>query len=419
MKFDKQTWLTWLVVTATFGLRQGVDIAGQVPQVGNATTNRERMQATLTGEVLDYLPSWTISFFNACTIRRLIPAELLVDDLVIWPEEGTYGFDPHTQADLDKLVAFNHHIDRVAIGVGRGANHAFGHGGPGEFNAKVIEKAAQYRILEYETGAKARINYKPHFYHFFDMPVKSVSDVEDIVLPDPEDPRRWHGFRQDLAYLKARGEYTVGWVNGFFSGCHYFFCDYQDFLISLIDEPELVERLLAKLGDWNLKAARMMLEAGVDCIGFCDDLGSGDRLLFRPELYDRFFFPWHQALCELVHSYGACLHMHSHGNINKILDRIVATGIDMLNPLDPTEGMDLAAIKERYGKRLTLVGGMDKYIFDQDMDEIETCLLQTIQIGAQGGRFILMDSSGVPETMSREKFDAFLQISRRVRGQVG
>ncbi|UCC88086.1 MAG: hypothetical protein JSV81_01965, partial [Anaerolineales bacterium] len=182
-------------------------------------------------------------------------------------------------------------------------------------------------------------------------------------------------------------------------------------------EPELVDRLLSKLGDWNLKAARMMLEAGVDSIGFVDDLGSGSNLLFRPELYDRFFFPWHRALCELAHSYGAHVHMHSHGNINKILHRIVDTGIDTLNPLDPTEGMSLQAIKERFGDRLTLVGGMNKYIFDQDLDEVRALLHQSVQVGARGGRFILMDTGGIPENLSREKFDSFLEISRCARKQ--
>jgi uroporphyrinogen decarboxylase len=385
--------------------------------MGKAATNRERMLAILAGEILDYVPSWTMGFFDAATIRRLIPADLLVDDLTMWPEEGVYSFESHTPVELNKLIAFNRYIDRIAIGVGRGANHAFGHCGPGEFNAQVIERTAQYRIIQYETGAKARLNYRPHFYHFFDMPVKSVADVEQIVLPDPEDPQRWEGFQQDVAYLKAQGEYTIGYVNGFFSGCHYFFCDYQDLLASLITDPELVERLLAKLGDWNLIAARMMLEAGADCIGFVDDLGSGNNLLFRPELYDRFFFPWHRALCELAHSYGAPVHMHSHGNINKILERVVSTGIDMLNPLDPTEGMDLAAIKERYGQHLTLVGGMDGRIFDQNLEEIEARLQRSVQIGSQGGRFILMDASGIPENISSEKFAAFLEISRRVRRQ--
>lgn len=158
-----------------------------------------------------------------------------------------------------------------------------------------------------------------------------------------------------------------------------------------------------------------MLEAGVDCIAFVDDLGSENALLFRPELYDRFFFPWHAALCDLAHSFGAHVHMHSHGNINRILDRIVDTGIDMLNPLDPTEGMDLATIKEKYGRRVTLVGGMDKFIFEQNMDEIERRLQRALNIGSPNGRFILMDTGGIPETFSKQKFDQFLAVSRRLR----
>jgi hypothetical protein len=91
----------------------------------------------------------------------------------------------------------------------------------------------------------------------------------------------------------------------------------------------------------------------------------------------------------------------------------------MLNPLDQSEGMDLEAIKNRYGHRLTLVGGMDKFIFDQELAEIEGRLGRCVGIGKRGGRYILMDTGSLPDTISREKFDAFLAVSRRVRGQTG
>jgi uroporphyrinogen-III decarboxylase len=270
-------------------------------------------------------------------------------------------------------------------------------------------------VIEYETGAKARIQTEPHFYHPFDMPIGTLDDVEKLELPDPEDPDRWRGFEEEVTYLQTRGEYTVGYLNGFFSACHYFFCDYQDFMMNLILEPQLVSRLLQRLGEWNLKAAAKMLEAGVDCIGFADDLGSGDSLLFRPELYDRYFFPWHRALCELAHAHGAHVHMHSHGNISRILDMVVDTGIDMLNPLDATEGMDLAAIKERYGGRLTLAGGINRQVLELEPGELESYLRATLRVGAKGGRFILMDACGIPEDMPRERFDSLLDIMRRVR----
>ena len=121
------------------------------------------------------------------------------------------------------------------------------------------------------------------------------------------------------------------------------------------------------------------------------------------------------ALADLVHGYGSALHMHSHGNINLILDRIVGTGVDMLNPLDPTEGMDLALVRERY-PCLTLVGGMDKYIFDQEPEAIEAQLRRSVETCGRRGRFILMDTGGIPETVNQAQFQVFRAISRRVRG---
>jgi uroporphyrinogen decarboxylase len=372
------------------------------------------MQATLAGEVLDRVPSWTQAFTNESTVRRLMPADLLPEDLDQFPEAGGPQFEPHSAQELEKLLAFNRYIDKVATGVGRGTN-CFGHGGPGEFAGWVVERRGETRIVEYETGTKLRIQDQPHFVHRFDMPVKDVTDLESLELPNPQDPARWEGFRQDVAYLKASGAYTVGYLNGFFSGCHYYFCDYQEFLMSLVANHALVEAVTARLGDWNLKAAHMMLSAGVDCISLADDLGSNAGLLLSPATYVRFFFPWHRALCDLAHSYGADVHLHSHGNINGILDRIVNIGVDMLNPLDPTEGMDLAGIKQRYGGRLTLVGGLDKFFFDQDLPEMERRLGKCIEAGHLGGRYIVMDASGIPETLSQSKFDAFLRVSCRLR----
>ena len=380
-------------------------------------TNRERMRATLAGEVLDYIPTWVMGFFNAATTRRLVPAELLPSDLNYYPEHGTYGFSAHSPAELDRIIAYNRYVDQVAVGVGWGANFCFGHAGPGEFNSRVVERTADGCVIEYETGARERHNFAPQFTHPVSRPVLAIDDVERLGLPDPDDPARWQGFAADASYLKAKGEYTVGWVNGFFSGCHYFFLDYQDFLADLLLEPLLVERLLARLGDWNLRAARHMLEAGVDCVGFCDDLGSSGSMLISPALYRRYFLPWHAALAETVHSFGGALHMHSHGNINAILDQVVGAGVDMLNPLDATDGMDLADIQRRY-PHLTLVGGgIDKFLYDRSLDEIEAGLRRSIGRVGRRGRFLVMDPGGIPDNLDGARYQAIRRISRKVRGQ--
>ena len=58
----------------------------------------------------------------------------------------------------------------------------------------------------------------------------------------------------------------------------------------------------------------------------------------------------------LVHIY-----MHSHGNINKIIRCLYDIGIDILNPLDLHDGMNVVELIEKYGDMITFVGGINKF----------------------------------------------------------
>jgi len=53
--------------------------------------------------------------------------------------------------------------------------------------------------------------------------------------------------------------------------------------------------------------------------------------------------------------------MHSHGNINKILRCLYDIGIDILNSLDPHDGMNVVKLIEKYGDMITFVGGINKF----------------------------------------------------------
>ena len=53
--------------------------------------------------------------------------------------------------------------------------------------------------------------------------------------------------------------------------------------------------------------------------------------------------------------------MHSHGNINKILRCLYDIGIDILNSLDPHDGMNVVKLLEKYGDMITFVGGINKF----------------------------------------------------------
>jgi uroporphyrinogen-III decarboxylase len=378
--------------------------------------NRDIMKALLQNKKIRYVPQWLMAFFNIELVQKLVPAELQYDGYAEYPKAGEYGFLPMGSDRLSKEKMFNTYIDRCAFPVGWGANAAFGHSGPGEYNKKVIEKGKNHFTVKYETGAKWEIRTDPYFVRIFDLPVNDEDDLEDILLPDPGSENRYMGIREDILWAKENGEWTVGWINGFFSGVSYFLRKYDAFLMDLVDNPDFAKKLIQKNGEWALASAAKLCEYGVDCIGFCDDLGSECSLLISPDMYRDFIWPWHRKLCGLAHNYGVAVHMHSHGAISPILKDIASAGIDILNPLDPDEGLSISEVRRIVGDRMILCGGLSKHFFSMDRDEKAVVLKSAIEYGQKYGPYILMDSGGIPENVTSCEFDWFLSMSRDLRG---
>ena len=374
-------------------------------------TKREQVLAALRHEE-GTVPSWTMAFFNIETARRLLGEENVVTDFL--PEKD-YKLGPADDDNRQRNLRFSGKIDNCAIGIGKGANFAFGHGGCGEFMERLIFEDGNRFISEFETGVHKMVQRSPHFYHNDHYPMDTLEEIERITLPDPQDAGRYQGLEEDVRFYREQGYFTYANLNGIFSGIHYFLYPYDKVLMDMLLEPEELHRLIQKLGEYNLTVAEHLLRTGIDCITFCDDLGDGRSMLFSPELYREMFFPYHKELADLCHSYGAFLHMHSHGNILKVFDDLVKAGIDMLNPLDPYEVGSMASLKEAYGDKITLVGGLDKFFFDWDEDTMERFLRETIAVGRKGGGFLLMDSGGIPENISREKFEFYVEAIKRLR----
>ncbi len=378
-------------------------------------TNREWIKAILNNEPSVPTAQYWMSFFNADTARKISPEECHFNGMSLYEGGDNFDMCGMSHNDLDKLIKFNEYTDRAFTCLGKGAAIMFGHGGPGEFFCKRIESSENHIVVEYETGVKSKVQFKPHFYHTFGHPVKTISDLNKLMLPDAENFKRYAGLAENAEYLKSKGQYVVSSLNGFFSGIHYFLMDYQDTLMSLLTEPELIEAVVEKLGTWNLKAAENMINAGVDGLALCDDLGSKQNLLMSPQHYRRFFKPWHKRLCELAHSKGATVHLHSHGAIQELLDDLVDCEFDFVNPFDPEEGYDIEYILKTYSQKFVIVGGFPGSFWHWPAEKQFAFLEKNAEFGKKYHRFIFMDSSGVPDDLTADDYANIIRMSKKAR----
>ena len=83
--------------------------------------------------------------------------------------------------------------------------------------------------------------------------------------------------------------------------------------------------------------------------------------MMGPAMYDEFMVAYDSRLMELVHQHGCLVHVHCHGKISGILDRLLGMGVDMLDPVEPPPDGDITMLeaKKRAAGRLTLLGNIE------------------------------------------------------------
>jgi len=296
-------------------------------------------------------------------------------------------------------------------------NFAIGCGGGG-FRSRTVESGGHYRIVEWETGARWMMMRRPlsaFTRKYIGYPVMKEEDLDALELPDPEDPERYARIEEDVRYFAERGYFTTCGINGFFSGVWYFLCPFELWLKSLVSNRPFAERLITKIGEFNLKAAENCLETGVHSIGWVDDLGYNKGMFISPKVYEEIVYPWHRKAIELAHRHGAFVNMHSHGNINAIMPLLVEARLDVINPVGPSDNMDLKTLKKNYGDSITFQGGISKFIGEMDKEKLREHIMDRIAVGSPGGGYILSSEGGIPVTMSHENFRYYMECNRKYR----
>jgi len=79
--------------------------------------------------------------------------------------------------------------------------------------------------------------------------------------------------------------------------------------------------------------------------------------------------------------------------------------VDMLNPFDIYESMDLVAFLESGKSKMVPVGGCHKFFFEWDENRQNDYLDDLFKRANRAGRWMFMDTGGISETVSKNMYD--------------
>jgi uroporphyrinogen decarboxylase len=159
----------------------------------------------------------------------------------------------------------------------------------------------------------------------------------------------------------------------------------------------------------------MLASDGIDVLLVADDIADKNSLLISPTQYQEFVKPYNMELVKKAHDLGLKTAYHSDGNLWPLLDILIDSGYDGLNPLEPDAGMDLKKVKEYCGDRLCLIGNIDcqNLLPYGTTAQVEAAVRQAIDDAATGGGYILCDSNSLHPHVNPENCIAMFEAAKK------
>jgi uroporphyrinogen decarboxylase len=133
----------------------------------------------------------------------------------------------------------------------------------------------------------------------------------------------------------------------------------EELLVRMVTEPDFVRRAGNAYVNRSIAYIEAMLDAGCDAIMTTDDYSDNRGPVMGPTRFREFILPGLIRQSQAVHARGGYFIKHTDGNVWSILDMLVEAGIDGWHGIQPSIGMDLRLLKERYGDKLCFFGGVN------------------------------------------------------------
>ena len=186
--------------------------------------------------------------------------------------------------------------------------------------------------------------------------------------------------------------------------------NYVDFAISLFETPEEIDELAEKIFQKGLESVNRFLDAGIQTFLTASDIADNRGPFFNPEQMERFILPYLERWAMHVKQVGGLSIFHSDGNLNLYLDKIVDTGVNAIQSIDPVAKMDIKEVKYKIGNKICLCGNIDiGKLITGSPSEIHIDVKDLVTFMHDKSGFVLGASNAIQQEVPLENYLALVQ----------
>ena len=186
----------------------------------------------------------------------------------------------------------------------------------------------------------------------------------------------------------------------------------EDFLMLYYDDPGAFREIVGIGAETMMGETAVALEAGVEVVKtwwFYTSPSAG----WSPRIFEEMFLPHLVRHVEQVHRAGGIYVYYDDGKLMQFMDLYVSAGVDCVMTCcpPPMGDADPAILKERYGDKVCIMGGVDAVneIYLGDPASIREMVSDRLEIMKPGGGYILDGSNSLVWETPAENVKAFVE----------
>lgn len=232
---------------------------------------------------------------------------------------------------------------------------------------------------EYAMKGRAKMLVKP--------PLDDIGDAASYRVPDIS---RVSG-EMVRRFVEETDLYVMAQIGGPVSMLDEMF-GMEDYLVYCLTNPTEIRSIGEKVMEFEVAKARLFIDVGAEAILIADDIAFNSGCLLPPYAMKELVYPLYRtALAEIKRHCNVPIVFHSDGDLRLCINELVSCGFDGLHSLQPSAGMDIAAVKRDYGDHLTLIGNIDlDWVMTMaSPEEVDRVTRQTIETAGPGGGYVL------------------------------
>jgi len=248
---------------------------------------------------------------------------------------------------------------------------------------------------------------------FLEFGIKDRDDFEKIKARfNPEDMRRYPKNWSDelLDYYRSTDKPVGIGLPGLF-GYVRGMTGMERLLVWFHKDPKLVHNMFDFFTDFQINATRKAIEeAKIDFATIWEDMAYRTGPHIPPKAFSEFMLPGYKKITGFLRNHGIDVIMvDSDGDISSLVPLFMEGGVNCPYPLEVQSGMNWMELRGKYGKRLRMIGNIDKRALMEGPDAIRKEVESKLAMASDGGYIPSVDHC-VPADVPFENYVYYIEL---------